>query len=554
MHDEARRRLAYEVQKRRDRGDYERSISRSLRIHRQTVRRLLQELAERREAGESALEREVGPAPVRRTSKLDPFIERIDSWLKDYEDLTAVRLLEKLKDEGFTGSYTIVREYLKELRGRAAPKERFQVVETPAGAQAQFDWSPYVLPGCGEKVQLWGCSLSYSRSRTFEAWDNSRQQTILSCLKRSFEAFGGVPYQCVTDTMAGVVDGWECNLPILNVRFVDFAAHYNFSMDIAPRGYGPYKGKKERTFRYIEENLLNGRTFRSLEEFREVLVWWINTHAMQRKHPRTTRPIVQMLEEERPFLQSLPAHPYDTREVVVRLVDTLALVQYQTNFYPVPAKHIGELVYVCADHQRLEIVDRAVHRIAEHQRLPDGAGIKPTEPDPYRRRYDLTLLFERLGAWGEIAQTFGQRLRQKKRYTGPELNYLLGLQLRWSADDIVQALSHAMNYDAYDARAVERILEARFKPRTLQMQIADSARSRIREVMRNHPVQQRPLTDYPALRTGDTLSAFTSEVSSHDPNHQGTAATTQDRVSDRGDGECDPEPTDAPADDPEASR
>ncbi len=113
------------------------------------------------------------------------------------------------------------------------------------------------------------------------------------------------------------------------------------------------------------------------------------------------------------------------------------------------------------------------------------------------------MLTERLTAWGEAAATFGQRLREKKRYPGPELAHLLGLQVTWSAEDIVKALEHATLYNAYDVRAVERILETRCKPRSLEAQIAETTRSRIREVMREHPIQQRPLTDYAALRGGD---------------------------------------------------
>jgi hypothetical protein len=313
--------------------------------------------------------------------------------------------------------------------------------------------------------------------------------------------------------MPGVVDGWECNKPILNVRFVDFAAHYNLTMDIAPRRCPRYKGKKERCFRFIGENLMNAREFRSLEDFKQVLAWWVETHAMQREHPTVDRSIAQMLEEERPFLQPLPAHPYDTREVVMRIVDPYGMVSFYTNFYPVPGKHVGEMVYVCADHERLEVLDRGVHRLAEHQRLPDGAGIRPADPNPHRRRYDLTLLLERLGEWGEIAQAFGKRLQQKRRYSAAELSYILGLQMRWSADDIVQALAHAMSYDAYEARSIERILDARFPPRTLQSQIDDSARNRIRELMQRNPVQQRSLTDYGALRTGDISSMTTGDPS-----------------------------------------
>jgi hypothetical protein len=117
------------------------------------------------------------------------------------------------------------------------------------------------------------------------------------------------------------------------------------------------------------------------------------------------------------------------------------------------------------------------------------------------------LLSERLAAWGEAAEIYGQRLRQKKRCPGPELAHLIGLQVTWSAEDIVKALEHAMLYDAYEVRAVERILETRFKPRSLEAQIAETTRSRIREVMREHPVQQRPLTEYAALRAGDSTLA-----------------------------------------------
>jgi transposase len=507
MDEEVRRRLAYEAQRREQRGESHRSISRVLGIHRNTVRKLLEELAARREQGDSALEREVPPPPVHRPSKLDAFAEQIETWVAKYEDLTAVRLHEMLEAAGFTGRYTIVREYLRRLRKQSSPKQAFQVVETPAGYQAQFDWSPYELPGCGQKVQFWGCSLSWSRARAFEAWDNSRQTTILGCLKRSLERFGGVPQQCVTDTMPGVVDRWECDQPILNVRFVDFAAYYGFTMNIAPRGMARYKGKTERPFWFVERNLLNGREFAGIEEFKEVLAWWLNERAMQRPHPLTKRTIAEMLTEERPCLKPLPVRPYDIREVVIRLVDTYGYVRHQGNFYRVADQHIGELVYVCADLERIGVFDRGIHRLAEYARLPDGAGGRQGEAGPRRLRYDLTLLTERLSAWGEAAATFGQRLRQKKRCPGPEIAHLLTLQVTWSAEDIVKALEHATLYDAYDVRAVERILETRFKPRSLEAQIAATTRTRIREVMREHPIQQRPLTDYAALRAGDTSTA-----------------------------------------------
>ena len=50
---------------------------------------------------------------------------------------------------------------------------------------------------------------------------------------------------------------------------------------------------------------------------------------------------------------------------------------------------------------------------------------------------------------------------------------------------------------------IERILEARFRPRRLAEQIADATRTQIRDAMRDHPVEQRALSTYETLRLGD---------------------------------------------------
>lgn len=503
---EARQQLVYDVVKRARNGESQRAIARAVGIAPKTVRKILEAEEKRRnEGGQSALDLARPPPRAARASKLDLFQPQIEAWLEQFEDLTAIRLHEKLIDAGYQGGYTIVRERLKALRAERKPKQAFLVVETAPGQQAQFDWSPYTLLGCGLKVQLWSCTLGWSRGRSFLSSEDTKQTTILTYLQHSFELFGGVPLECVTDSMPGVVDRWECNRPLLNLRFVDFAAYFRFAAHIAPRGMGRYKGKVERPFWFAEQNLLNGRRFSSREEFAEVLAWWATERAMKRPHPTTGRPLFEMLAEERPYLQPLPRHPYDTRDVVLRLVDTQAFIQHETNFYPVPEKLIGELVYVLVGADRLEIFDRGVHRVAEHERLADGAGqrIKDTQR-AHRGRYDLELLGERVAAWGLPAEAFARRVRAKKRYAGAELGYLLGLQLTWSADDIVKAIEHATRYDAYDVRAVERILEARFTPRRLAEQIADSTRGRIHDAMKHHPaVEQRSLTSYATLRTGD---------------------------------------------------
>lgn len=69
-----------------------------------------------------------------RESKLDPFKTYIRQRLKEYP-LSAARLLSEIREQGYTGGYTILKEFTSSLtHDRSIPAElRF---ETPPGEQA----------------------------------------------------------------------------------------------------------------------------------------------------------------------------------------------------------------------------------------------------------------------------------------------------------------------------------------------------------------------------------------------------------------------------------
>ena len=75
-----------------------------------------------------------GPKPT----KLDPYKQKIDQMLEE-APYSAVRILEKLQEEGFDGKYSIVKEY---VRGKKMDLEEKATVrfETMPGKQGQMDW------------------------------------------------------------------------------------------------------------------------------------------------------------------------------------------------------------------------------------------------------------------------------------------------------------------------------------------------------------------------------------------------------------------------------
>jgi hypothetical protein len=373
------------------------------------------------------------------------------------------------------------------------------------GQRGEFDWSPYrVGPDHELRVSVWNGVLSWSRYPTPQARDNTRQTTILECLSRSLALWGGVPQELVTDSMPGVVDRWECDQPILNARFVDYAAHYEFVVKIAPRRCPKYKARTERRFWFIEQNALNGRRFETIPGLDEYFGVWVRDKVLYRTHPDRPATIGQILAEERLHLRPLPAHPYDTRDVVVHVVSATGHVHFQTHQYPVPGAAPGELVYVCADAGRIVVCNSSARRLVEHERLADGAKIQLAQlPGMRRPRGDVDQLLVQLAQWHEDALAFARAVRERSRQAAAQLARLVMLQGQWNREDVLKAMRHAMGYACFDVAAVERILLARYTPRSLPEAIAERSLEQIRQLMKDHPVPRRSVNSYPCLRRGD---------------------------------------------------
>jgi len=452
----------------RDTGRSIRGISRQLHVSRKAIRRVLAEVHKQRREGVDGLP----SAPKRRASLLDPFEQDIHGLLEKYPNLTAIRLLEKLRSRGFKGGYSIVKDHLRRIRQRSRqePVERF---ETEPGKQGQMDYSPYTIAFTTGTRRVHGFSyvLGYSRRQYLHFVESEDFPTTLREHIRTFHYFGGVAKTCLYDNMKVVVDRWEDDQPIYNRRFLAFATHYGFRPVACRRRRPKTKGKVERSFDFVEKNLFNGRIFRDIDHLNEVTAWWLSNVADVRDHRETKERPIDRFEKERPHLLALPDHPYDTAEVVYRTVDAEGYVPVDQNQYSVPWQRIAQELIVRITEDEVIIYEPNVVEITRHDRLVGVSGHKSTKPEhrpAEDRRRRANQLRERYSQLGDVPERFLAELVQHHRYGWEQASRLLSLLTLYEERDFVAALERALRFRAFSCAAVERILAMQATPRTVR--------------------------------------------------------------------------------------
>jgi transposase len=494
-----------------------RRIARELGLARNTVGLALRRVEARR-AGD-------GSGPERRPCLLDPYEPVIGELLARYPDLNAVRLLEELQQRGFTGGYTVVRLRLRELRPRSSPTPVVRFETAPA-AQAQMDYSPFDIDFTGEgrrRVYLFSYLLGYSRRQYLRFVEAQDFATTVREHVRAFEHLGGVAATCLYDNMKVVVTGYEDDVPVYNSRFLAFATHYGYR-PVACRPRRPQtKGKVERPFHYVQTSLLNGRTFETLNHLNETTLWWLAHVADVRELRELRKTPLQLHEEERPFLIPLPAQPYDVWPVIYRTVNAEGLITYRQNGYSAPWRHIGSIVPVRVTETEVIIYSPAVEEVARHALLPRTATGQRSFHREHRPAEDArqrqAQLEERFADLGATAIRFLEGLLREQRYGKDQAQRVLALLGSYTRGDLIAALERAARYGAYSHAAVERILSAQARPKSVLEALAEDERRHLPPWLDEEPVPPRPTSDYqhlgdpeppdhadPNARTGDTNS------------------------------------------------
>ena len=327
--------------------------------------------------------------------KLEPFLPFLEERTKAGV-WNAVVLLRELKERGYRGGYTILKEYLHPRRQSAfaVAVRRF---ETPPGQQAQVDWGVIghdETSGVRRKLSCFVMTLGYSRAIFSDLSTDQTLETLLSMHERAFGALGGVPQEILYDHMKTVVLGLDDRGEVKwHPTFLDFARYWGFTPRLC-RPYRPQtKGKVESGVGYIKKNFLPGREAADLEGLRGQHRQWRETVANRRVHGTTHRRVDEAWEEERPHLQPVGGRPaYLLEPQARRKVTRDAYLHYRGSRYSVPWSLAGQEVRLRERAGQLEVYRErervAVHALsdqphqivtdpAHHQGIPSG-GSRPS--------------------------------------------------------------------------------------------------------------------------------------------------------------------------------
>ena len=476
-----------------------RAIARALHISRNTVRAIVTSHDDARAQVHSAL---ALPRSSKRPSKLDAFRKRIDGLLELYSDITAQRVFEILREEGFDGGYTQVKVLVRNIRPKKAPKPSLETPPRVPGDMGECDWSPFRVEfthAPSAMLQAFGYTLRYSTRKYYGFQQSNGLHPLLDEHVHAFDRFQGAARRCTYDSQKPVVLRWEGNQPILNPRFIDFATYYEFGV-VAVRHAPNRKPRVERSFYELLLSFFKGRSFRDLADLKAQLVQWMDTiadlRALKRMKRRTR---MELFAEEQPLLRPLPRHSYDTARVLYKLCDIAGFIAWDGNWYSLPYEYVTEILPVRITENELFVYKTDLTCIARHPLSPRGAQHYSILPGhrPRHAEYgpDLDQLRRAFDDLGEPAAEFLSALeKQKPRSAGYHARAILALREGYDTSDLLKALAHALAFGAFEHDAIERILNSRGERRRLDEYVASACAKRLESNL-----EPRDLTEYDTL-------------------------------------------------------
>ena len=402
---------------------------------------------------------------VSRGSLLDPFKPRITRLLDTYP-YSAVQIFQRLREEGYGGGMTILRDYVRRIRPPKRPV--YLKLNFSAGECAQVDWGSFgsvAVRNTRRRLSFFVMVLAYSRRMFAEFTVSQTMEHFLACHEHAFAELG-IPSKLMVDNLkSAVLQRLAGVAPVFNPRYLDFARHHGFEIVACNVGRGNEKGRVESGVGYVKKNFLRGLELSDFSAIQAAAQVWLDTVANVRIHGETQRRPIDLFAEERPHLRRPNPHPYDLARTSTTIASSQFRITLDTNHYSVPSSYAHRRLTVKAYPDRVciyfdnQLIARHPRRYGRHEDIEDPDHAKGLIAQRHRAR-EQRLMMHFL-ALSPDAAAYYEGLEQRRFNARHHVRKILALADIYPADAVARAISDGLAFEAFSAEYITNILEVR---------------------------------------------------------------------------------------------
>jgi len=311
--------------------------------------------------------------PNRPKTKIGAYLELVAGIIHSDRELprkqrhTAKRVFQRLREEGYSGGYTQVKEAVREIK-QTSGEVFMPLVHEPGEAQVDFGFALVKMAGQLIKVAFFAMALPYSDAMFIAAYPRECTETFQDGHVRAFGFFEGVPSRIRYDNAkTSVIQITGSRSRKLTDGFLQLQSHYLFDARFCRVRRPNEKGVVEGIVKFARLNYFV--PVPEVESFEE-----LNCYLEQRCREDLSRRLRgqkaikgELLKEDQAAFLELPPQFEACRQVSTR-VDKLSLVRFDRNDYSVPVRCAHWEVTVKGSVDRVRIC-RKDQVLAEHDRL-----------------------------------------------------------------------------------------------------------------------------------------------------------------------------------------
>jgi transposase len=404
---------------------------------------------------------------TRRGSKLDDYKATVRRLIERHP-YSGVQVFQRLKEAGYTGSLTVVKDYLRVVRPQRLPA--FLTLAFAPGECAQVDWGHYGVVNVGNtrrRLSFFVMVLCYSRLMYVEFTVSQTMEHFLGCHLRAFEYFGGaVPEKVMVDNLkSAVLRRLTGEAPVFNPRYADFAAQLGFKIVPCNVRAGNEKGRVESGVGYVKKNFLNGLEILDFSAVNPAARVWLDTIANVRIHGETRERPVDRFAAERASLHPLPPGDPDIGAVYTVRASNRFRVTFEANRYSVPAEYASQQLTLKAYPDRLCLYHQD-KLVARHRRTYDRRRDieDPDHPRALlaeRRSARAQRQLARFLALSPRAEVYYAELAARRFNARHHVQKIIALSEIYGTEAVARALDDACHFQAFSSEYIANILESR---------------------------------------------------------------------------------------------